>query len=156
MMLYSALDVVMEPEVKHRLREWRISYKAELLSVRMARDLLSSPSPICPFAENNIMVTLKLGLPVVSHSCRRMNAGELRNGDTREEHALLDLTYSLIHQVTKYVPVEFETDLDFSTERFGSPDKTWKTWNEALLLLSDLLLILSSIVLCVVDNFHYL
>lgn len=111
-------------------------------------------NPLTSIAAKFVGMVAAHRLDVISYFCEvpRASAGH----DTPEAEGAISLLYALLRQLVEKLPPRLDTAFDLSEVRFAKLDGSMNTWTEAIQLLWDLLSVLSGVVFCVIDGFHWL
>ncbi|KAI1866983.1 hypothetical protein JX265_007559 [Neoarthrinium moseri] len=111
-------------------------------------------NPLTAVSMKFIHLTAQFGVPVISYFCQLSRSGRLLPGNTREMQGLIALCYSLTRQMVELLLSTFESNADFSGERFAHLDGTASSWEEWVALFGDLVEEMPDRVFCVIDGVH--
>lgn len=114
-------------------------------------------NPLAMLAAKFVELAATSRLPVLSYFCEIPRAKPDGISRTREERGAVSLVYALLRQLVELLLPRFHSSIDLSEERFLRLDGTLDSWEEAMLLLRDLVgLLIQNTVFCVIDGMHWL
>lgn len=114
------------------------------------------PSTASSRAAHVISLALQLGIPTVSFFCRfpyDYDRCDLLNG---ARLCLTDMVFNTIRQLVDFLPSNFDSEIDFSQQRFAALEHGYTDVDNALELLHDLLVLAPSVMLFVIDGIEHL
>ncbi|KAI1877845.1 uncharacterized protein JN550_000027 [Neoarthrinium moseri] len=111
-------------------------------------------NPLTAVSMKFIHLNAQFGVPVISYFCQLSRSGGLLPGNTREMQGLIALCYSLTRQMIELLLSTFESNADFSGERFARLDGTASSWEEWVALFGDLVEEMPNRLFCVIDGVH--
>ena len=150
--------VMVNPETLARLSEWSEgSSSSQVLWLEGPHiEADDFENPVTMMAAKFVDLADRSRVPVMSYFCQLSRHERLRPGNTREAQAMTALVYALLRQMVELLLPRLETNVDMSETRFQRLDGTAGTWEDALLVFSDLLGLMPDAVLCVLDGFQWL
>jgi hypothetical protein len=114
------------------------------------------PSTASSQAAHVISLALQLGIPTIAFFCRfsyDYDRCDLRNG---ARLCLTDMVFNIIRQLVDFLPSNFDSEIDFSEQRFAALEYGYTDVDNALELLRDLLMLAPSVMLFVIDGIEHL
>ena len=143
-----------EDKVVLALKEWTAKPTSRLLWI-------AGPIPnnnisaLAMVSANMVSSAIELKFPIISFFYERPSqAPGLPR--TRETIGLTALIYSLTRQLIHLLPIEIDSDINLSEQRFSSLDGTLRTWPQAFQLLKDLLANAPPVLLCIIHGIDFL
>jgi hypothetical protein len=143
-------------ETMASLTEWTKLSDSRILSIagpNFSGDELEDPMSM--LAAKFIEFARGSEIPLVSYFCK-LQRGTPRGGNTREVQGVVELVYAMIRQMVEMVLPEFDSNKDFSKNRFSRLDGSGDTLGEAMAVLSDLIEVLPGKVFCIIDGIQWL
>lgn len=114
------------------------------------------PSTASSQAAHVISLALRLGIPTITFFCRfpyDYDRCDLRNG---ARLCLTDMMFNIIRQLVDFLPSNFDSEFDFSEQRFAALEHGYTGLDNALELLRNLLVLAPSVMLFVIDGIEHL
>lgn len=142
-------DIFTEHAIVKALQHWTTSTESERLWIIGVPS--SYPTPTTSIAASVANAASELGVPFTCFYYPTMHTNE----DTTDEKGIISLLYTLIRQIIDFVPPTVNST-QLSAARFKALDGTLQTWNEALRVLSDILIIAPPLLLIIIDGLERL
>ncbi|KAF2143196.1 uncharacterized protein K452DRAFT_286025 [Aplosporella prunicola CBS 121167] len=150
-------SMMVQQEALARLTEWTKDPKQSILSLSgPAMEADDFENPMTMLAAKFAEFADRSGVKIISYFCELRRGEKTRSGNTRESQALISLAYSLVRQTVELLPSVFQSDADFSEEKFQQLDGTEKSWTTTLEILHNLLPLLPDKVFFMIDGFQWL
>lgn len=149
-----------EPSIVESLQDWGHGSTSQSLWIRGIYEEFY-PSSTSAIAAKIVKTALDTKIPLLYFFCNIPEEDEELMDDeddtpSKEEAAVIDFLYSLIRQAIELLPREISTKSNLTKPRFARLDGTLDTFDEALNILADLLLLVPSTLLIVIDGIEQL
>jgi hypothetical protein len=150
--------IMATPETISRLSEWSeaASSAPTLWISGPTTEVSDFDNYLSRLAAKFTLLADQSDVPLVSYFCQIIWREQCRGTNTRESQAMIAMLYALLWQLAELLPQSLETNADLSESRFQRLDGTVETWEDALLVLRDLMTLIPKLILCVLDGVHLL
>ena len=149
-----------ESSIVESLQDWSRGSTSQSLWIRGIYEE-SYPSSTSAIAAKIVNTALDVKIPLLCFFCNIPEEDEeLMNDEddtpSKDAAAVIDLLYSLIRQAIELLPRQISTKSNLTKPRFALLDGTLDTFDEALNILADLLLLVPSTLLIIIDGIEQL
>lgn len=155
MLLTSAPDLGIEPDVFDALKKWTTNMTSSFLWIEGPADI-EIPSLNTMTSVSLVGVAQRSSASYLAWFGQSSRARNHTDRAKRCAEGLVSIVYTLISQLTNQLPEVFKCDVDLSNVRFTCLNGTEDSIPPATLLLEDLLNIFPNPLLCVIDGLQYL
>lgn len=139
-----------EWQVASALEEW-VTTGSQMLCIIGLYQEVDTP-PTTTIAREYVVSASQADIPVISYFCELPRSlTKLPNGMTAEMSGLISLTYALIRQLIELLPSFISYTEDLGAQRFAKLDGSVGSYDQAILLLGELLDHSPPMLFCVVD-----
>ena len=144
--------LALDQRIARALERWTIDSATTLLYLEAAAYCAEARLPQTTVAAARIIETAdKLDLPTISFFCDHLTTGDEAG---IVSPPLLGLVYSLIFQLTQLLPPLTNIGSLIDVSQINSLEASYTSWPLALQILSKLLHVGPSFLLCIIDGFH--